>query len=243
MDEHPCDRRCSTRPRQRFVRSLALLLLVGITLICVAGCATSLRQWARNGFKVGPNYRRPPAPIAPHWIEHDNPQVRNDPPTDCGWWTVFRDPTLNALIDTAYRQNLDMRVAGTRILQARAQRNIAVGNLFPQSQSAMTAYAHGQITENLNVPLPSSINVWATGFNASWEFDFWGRYRRTVEANNADLAASIEQYGDTLVMVLSEVASTYVDLRTFEQRLEYARQNVQIQAGSLGLAQCASSKD
>ena len=237
MDDHPFDQRCSTPQRQRIARALTLLLLVGVTMMCVAGCATSLRQWAKNGFKVGPNYRRPPAPVAPHWIEDGNPQVRNDPPTDCGWWTVFRDPTLNVLVDMAYRQNLDMRVAGTRILQARAQRNISVGNLFPQSQSAMAAYAHGQITENLNVPVPNSFNIWATGFNASWEFDFWGRYRRTIEANNADWAASIEQYGDTLVMVLSEVASAYVDLRTFEQRLEYARQNVQIQAGSLGLAQ------
>src|SRR5690606_10034410 len=105
-------------------------------------------------------------------------------------------------IETAYRQNLDLRVAGTRILEARGQRNIAVGNLFPQSQSAMGAYAHGQITENLNVPVPSSFNIWATGFNASWELDFWGRYRRSIESANATWQSSVEQYGETLVMLL-----------------------------------------
>jgi NodT family efflux transporter outer membrane factor (OMF) lipoprotein len=101
----------------------------------------------------------------------------------------------------------------------------------------MAAYAHGQISENLNLPLPGAINLFATGFNMSWELDFWGRYRRTVEAANADWAASVEQYGDTLVMVLSEVATAYVELRTFEQRLEYANENAEIQRGSLVLAE------
>ncbi len=238
MDDHNHRVRDPRVPlERRIARIVAVLVLLCVVVVSVAGCTTSLRNWARNGFKVGPNYRRPPAPVAPHWVEDGDPKVRNDPPTDCGWWTVFRDPTLNVLVDMAYRQNLDMRVAGTRILQAQAQRNIAVGNLFPQSQSALAAYAHGQITENLNVPLPSSFNVWATGFNASWELDFWGRYRRTVEANNADLQASVEQYGDTLILVLAEVATTYVELRTFEQRLDYAQQNVQIQKGSLQLAE------
>ncbi|MEX2113191.1 MAG: TolC family protein [Pirellulales bacterium] len=238
MDDHAIERRSPLPPlRRRVARVVTLLVLLCIGVVCAGGCATSLRDWARNGFKVGPNYVRPPAPVAPHWIEDGNPLVHNDPPSDCGWWTVFRDPTLNTLVDMAYRQNLDVRVAGTRILQARSQRNISVGNLFPQSQSAMAAYAHGQITENLNVPVPSSFNVWATGFNASWELDFWGRYRRTVEASNADLAGSVEQYGDTLILVLAEVATAYVDLRTFEQRLDYAQQNVQIQLGTLKLAE------
>ncbi|MGD9724571.1 MAG: efflux transporter outer membrane subunit [Pirellulales bacterium] len=215
----------------------AKALVVVAVLVCVCGCASSLRQWVRNGFKLGPNYARPPAPVAPQWVDGGDARVKNDPPADCGWWTVFRDPTLNALVDMAYRQNLDLRVAGTRILEARAQRAIAVGNLFPQSQSALGAYAHGQITENLNLPLPGAFNLWATGLNASWELDFWGRYRRSVEAANADWAASVEQYGDTLVLVLSEVATSYVELRTFEERLEFARHNVEIQRGSLGLAE------
>lgn len=196
-----------------------------------------MRQWFRNGFKVGPNYCPPPAPVAAEWIDHADPRVKSEPAQDCAWWTVLDDPTLNGLIETAYRQNLDLRVAGTRVLEARGQRNIAVGNLFPQSQTAMAAYAHGQITENLNVPVPSSFNVWATGFNASWELDFWGRYRRSVEASNAEVGVAVEGYGDTLVLLLSEVARAYVQLRTYEQRLAYARRNAEIQAGSLGLAE------
>jgi NodT family efflux transporter outer membrane factor (OMF) lipoprotein len=223
-------------PKRRAAPSIGAAWVALACLMLAGGCTTGLGEWARNRFKVGPNYQRPPAPVAPAYIDAGHEKLVCEPVHDCAWWAAFNDPTLNGLIETAYRQNLDLRVAGTRILEARAQRNIAIGNLFPQSQSAMAAYAHGQITENLAVPVPSSFNVWATGFNASWELDFWGRYRRSVEAANADWAASVEQYGETLVMLLSEVATAYVQLRTFEERLDFARHNVEIQKGSLGLA-------
>ncbi len=124
-----------------------------------------------------------------------------------------------------------------RILQSRAQRNIAIGNLFPQTQTAQANYVHAQISKNLGLPVPSPLNVWADGFNLSWEIDFWGQYRRSVEAAEADLNATTESYGDTLVMLLSEVATNYVQLRTYEQRLTFARQNVEIQKRTLSLAE------
>lgn len=210
-------------------------VLLGVVLI-FGGC-TSLGEWWNNGWKVGPNYCPPPAPTAEQWIDSDDPRVKNEPAQDCAWWTVFRDPVLNGLITTAYHQNLDLRVAGTRILESRSQRNVAIGNLFPQSQTQLLTYAHAQISKNLGLPIPSGLNLWAHGWNASWEVDFWGRFRRTIEAADADLDAAVESYGETLVLLLSEVATNYVELRTFEQRLTYARQNVVIQQQSLELAQ------
>ncbi|MBI2823399.1 MAG: efflux transporter outer membrane subunit [Planctomycetia bacterium] len=217
-------------------RDLFLVALAAVLPLSACGCS-SPRQWWANGLKVGPNYARPRAPVAPSWVDAGDPRVKSEPAQDCAWWLVFNDPHLNGFVDTAYRQNLDLRAAGTRIIEARAQRNIAVGNLFPQSQSALAAYAHAQITKNIALPLPNVFNVWATGFNASWELDFWGRYRRSVESANATLDASVESYGETLVMLLSEVATSYVQMRAFEQRLVYARQNVEIQSGSLRLAE------
>ncbi len=224
-----------TRVRRLLGQRALLLLLVGITATCV-GC-TSLRQWWRNGCKVGPNYARPPAPVAPSWVDSNDPRIIAERAADCSWWTVFNDATLNGFIDQARAQNLDLRAAGTRILEARAQRGIAVGNLFPQQQTALGTYAHGQITKNLGIPLPGTVSLYATGFNASWELDFWGRYRRTIEGATAEVDAAIEGYGETLVMLLSEVASNYVQMRTFEQRLAYARRNVEIQKGSTKLAE------
>jgi NodT family efflux transporter outer membrane factor (OMF) lipoprotein len=202
----------------------------------LAGC-TTLRQWCSNGFKVGPNYVSPTVPVQCSWIDADDPRIRIDTAADCSWWTVFNDPTLDGLIETARRQNLDLRTASTRVLDARAQRSIAVGNLFPQSQSAISAYAHGQITQNIGLPIPPNVNIWADGFNASWEADFWGRFRRLIEAQDAKLAASVEQYGSAYVILMSDVARSYVQLRTFEHRLAYARENVIIQQRSLELAE------
>jgi NodT family efflux transporter outer membrane factor (OMF) lipoprotein len=211
-------------------------LLLAVLALC--GCTTSLSQWWHNGFKVGPQYCQPSAPVADQWVDSNDARVKSEPAQDCAWWTVFNDATLNSLIESAYSQNLDLRAAGARILQSRAQRNIAIGNLFPQSQTALVDYAHAQLSKNLGLPLPSStLGVWADGFNLSWEIDFWGRYRRSIEGAEADLNASVESYGDTLVMLLSEVATNYVQMRTYEQRLAYARQNVLVQKRSLELAE------
>jgi len=215
-------------------RPLVAILLAATMLL--SGC-TSLRQWWHNGYKVGPNYCPPPAPVAAGWIEEADSHIDSSRAVTCDWWALFGDPTLNELIETAYRQNLDLRTAGTRILEARAQRNIAAGNLFPQSQRVIGGLAHGQVSKNLALPLPSTLNVWATGLNASWEIDFWGRYRRSIEAADADLGAAEEGYRDALVLLLSEVATSYVQLRTYEERLAFAQKNVEVQQGSTRLAE------
>jgi NodT family efflux transporter outer membrane factor (OMF) lipoprotein len=220
----------SNRPWHPLV---AVLLSV---LLFASGCS-SIEQWWHNGAKVGPNYSPPPAPVADAWVESGDRHLTNSPALDCGWWTVFGDPTLNNLVDSAYRENLNLKIAGTRILESRAQRNIAAGNLFPQSQSALMDYAHGQLSKNMGLPLGNSLDIWASGFNASWELDFWGKFRRTVEANDAQVDASVESYRDALVLMLSEVATNYVQVRTYEQRLDYGRRNIEIQRGSLQLAE------
>ncbi len=220
-------------------------MLLGIAaLLFGGGCTTSLREWWHNGYKVGPNYTKPPEAVAATWIDATDPRIQSNPVQDCAWWMVFQNPTLNALIDTAYRQNLDIKIAGARILESRAQRNVAIGNLFPQSQTALGTYVHAQLPGDINLPgtanaltLGGPLNVAAVGFNASWEADFWGRYRRGVESSTATVEGSQDGYDQALVIMLSEVATAYVQVRTYQQRLAYARQNVEIQQGSLGIAE------
>jgi NodT family efflux transporter outer membrane factor (OMF) lipoprotein len=228
------------RPARRGPGRL-LALLAGCAVLA-SGC-TSLQQWLQNGFKVGPNYQEPPASVAPTWIDTADAHVVCKSAAADAWWTVFQDTALDSLIATAYQQNLDLKTAATRVLQAQAQRNIAAGNLFPQSQDLLGDYVHAQLSKNLNVfgnpqaALPSTLNLWATGFNASWELDFWGRLRRQVESAAAERDASLEAYHDALVTLLADVASNYVQLRTFQQRITFARHNVEIQKGSLQLAE------
>jgi NodT family efflux transporter outer membrane factor (OMF) lipoprotein len=198
----------------------------------------------QNGFKVGPNYRKPDAQVANHWIDADNPDVSSRPAHDSAWWKNLHDPIVDTLIFTAYRQNLTLRVAGLRILEARAQRGIAVGSLFPQEQQVNGSYSRNTISKNYPTNTSgAAVNFdnWAIGAvppatNLAWELDFWGFYRRAVEAADANLDVSVENYDDVLVLLLSEVAQQYVNVRTAEQRLDYARQNVGIQKQGLNLA-------
>ena len=123
-------------------------------------------------------------------------------------------------------------------MEARAQLGIAVGNFFPQVQEATGSFSRNQLSRNIATPLPiRRFDLWTTGFDAAWELDFWGRFQRGIEAAEAELDASIYNYDDVLVCLLAEVAATYVEIRAFELRLQYAEANVENQRGSLQLAE------
>ncbi len=122
-------------------------------------------------------------------------------------------------------------------MEARAQRNIAAGNLFPQTQQATGSYTRTNVSPNTPaIGPPFTYDQWQVGTNLAWELDFWGRFRRAIEAADATVDASVENYDDVLVLLVSDVAQRYVEVRTAEQRLEYARQNVQTQRQGLNLA-------
>lgn len=209
-------------------RWIALLALFAAVLGS-SGCITSgVRDWVCNGFKVGPNYCKRPAPVAAEWIQARDADVQARHIQD--WWMVFQDEALNSLIRTAYEQNPNLRVMGTRVLQARAQQGIAAGNLFSQTQQLQGFYANG--TGNTQ-------NQWFnfTGLNLSWEVDLWGRIRRGIESANANLDASVENYDDALVTLLADVATNYAQYRIAQQRIKIARANVRIQEDILALVE------
>jgi NodT family efflux transporter outer membrane factor (OMF) lipoprotein len=231
-----------TSPEQRSKSSLAWRM--GATLWALAltcGC-TSFQDYIHNGFKVGPNYERPPAPVAKNWIDADDVRVRSEADDISKWWTVFNDPALDSLICLAYQQNLTLREASFRVLQARGQLAISVGNLFPQTQTMNGSYTRSALSiETANSSFFNSgkrwFQQWGYNFNVGWEIDFWGRLRRAVESNEATLDASVEDYDDVLVTLLGEIATNYIELRTLEQRLEYTRTNVELQRATLKIVQ------
>ncbi|MGD9031504.1 MAG: efflux transporter outer membrane subunit [Desulfobacteraceae bacterium] len=194
---------------------------------------------------VGPDYiKPPPAPQQKEWIEQKDPKIKAEPTDLSNWWEVFDDPVLNSLVEQAYQQNLPLRIAGLRILEARAQLGIAYGNLYPQQQQGSGAAGYNRISRNrLNLPpdvrknIDNDLNIYALGFDAVWELDFWGKFRRNVESGLGALEASIASYDDVLVSLTAEVARTYVAIRTLEERLEIARENVRIQERSLQIAE------
>ncbi|MCE9567357.1 MAG: efflux transporter outer membrane subunit [Planctomycetes bacterium] len=204
----------------------------------LAGC-TPLKEYVHNGFKVGPNYQRPAAPVAPDWIDAADIRVSKDPEELSRWWTVFNDPVLNALVCDAYRQNLTLREAGFRVLQARAQLGIARGEFFPQTQVATGSFNQRAVSvevANRNATPDRFFATWAYGFGLNWELDFWGRFRRAIESSAAQLDASVAEYDDVLVTLLGDIATAYVQLRTQEQQLEYLKTNVKLQRDTLSIA-------
>jgi NodT family efflux transporter outer membrane factor (OMF) lipoprotein len=232
------------------------LCLTAVLALLQGGCGTSWSEWIHNGFKVGPNYKKPPAPLPEHWIEANDPHVNPHDPNLTTWWDVFNDPMLSNLIQRAYPGNLSLRAAAYRVYEARANLAIAVGELLPQSQTANASYTRREISLNGaggtaalgttgaafgtgGVPTGAGTGStaaaggfnrfssnWATSLNLSWELDFWGKFRRAVEAADSTLDASVENYDEALVILLSNVATQYVQYRTLQRRLELARINV-----------------
>src|SRR5689334_4913307 len=101
-------------PRQP--RTVRARLTVGALALALFGGCTTFKEFVNNGFKVGPNYCRPPAPLAPEWIDGADPRVQSVPANYCDWWSAFHDPVLDGLVRTAYEQNVNLRIAGTRVL-------------------------------------------------------------------------------------------------------------------------------
>ena len=215
------------------VRRLALFVT-----LAAASSGCQLGQWVRNGFKVGPEYKTPDAPVAGEWMDyHAAPAEPANAADHTQWWKVFNDPVLDSLIYEAYKDNISLRAAGERIAEARAGRNFAVGELFPQTQNVSGGQSVNKISDRS--PLFTG-NQWfqnvGTSLNVGWEIDFWGRYRRALESANADLEASLADYDDVRVLLMSEVASSYVDYRTFQLRLALAKKNAETQRQSFELA-------
>lgn len=200
----------------------------------LAGAAL-LMVLAVPGCMIGPNYTRPIAPTAEQWIDVAAPAPAPDSPA---WWTVFADPILIDLVETAYRQNPTLRTAGARVVEAQARRGIAIGGLFPQQQEAFAGYQRVALSNaRANQQLADHFfDDFAAGFDAAWELDVWGRFRRGIEAADAELLASVASYDDVLLTLVAEVSANYIQLRTLEQRLDVARNNVAVQERSFRIA-------
>ena len=212
--------------------------------LCIASIALSL--FVSGCAVVGPNFQKPEAEVSDSWLEAHDPRVDTSSTAYKDWWTVFNDPILIELIERAYNQNLNLQVAGLRILEARAQLGIATGLQYPQSQSAQGSYARSKSSVNAppfsNLPddvagrIDPTINSWSTSFDIAWEADIWGKFRRGVEAADANLAANMLNYDAVLVTLSGDIALLYNTIRTLEQRLAYTKENVKLQNNGLKLA-------
>src|ERR1700757_3032009 len=194
-----------------------------------------------GGCMVGPDFSSPSTPVADKWLEAGNASVDTHNKNYRDWWTVFHDPVLDRLIETAYDQNLTLVSAGTRVLQARAQLGVAMGDFSPQVQqgNGSVPYIRPSHSDTTQFPLGVTHNFWrdSLGLTVNWELDFWGKFRRAIESADAAYLASIANYDYVLASLLGDVATTYIGIRTLQTQIQIAEENIVRQKKALAIAQ------
>ncbi len=187
---------------------------------------------------LGPDFRRPAAPVAQNWTEAGDSAVNVKRQEYRDWWTVFNDPVLTRLVRLAYQQNLTLRTAGVRVLQARAQLGVAIGELYPQQQTAGAALSYNRLPISLPYNL-SGNTYWSDIFSAqaAWEIDVWGKLRRAVQSADDAFLASVADYDNVLVSLIGDVASNYVQIRTAQKQIRIAQDNAERQRKALQIAE------
>jgi NodT family efflux transporter outer membrane factor (OMF) lipoprotein len=193
---------------------------------------------ASSGCAVGPTFTAPQAPLTSSWRAAGDPRVSSQGAVNHTWWKAFEDPALDRLIVLAQRENLPLQIAGLRIVEARAQYGVATGRRFPETQALFASGMAVGLTEQVSryTGLPRNLLQYQLGFDAAWELDFWGKYRRGVEAEAAALLSTVADYDAALVSLTAEVARTYVAIRTAEVLIKLAEDNARIQEEGLGIA-------
>ncbi len=187
--------------------------------------------------RLGPDFVKPEAEVSTKFTEAEDAKIKAQPADFSQWWTTFNDPVLDSLVTSARTQNLDLQAAGVRILESRAVLGVATGNQYPQTQQGFGGITGNKTGGESAFTRPrNNFADFQAGFDAAWELDFWGRFARGIESADASLRASIADYDDLLVSLTAEVASTYTQIREFEERIRLARQNVQIQTRTLQIA-------
>jgi NodT family efflux transporter outer membrane factor (OMF) lipoprotein len=188
---------------------------------------------------VGPDFVRPEAPVDPEWLVAELEAFETNPAELQEWWRILDDPVLDELIAAARQENNSLEIAGLRVLESQARLNIAVGKQYPQQQVlAGDISAIGVSETSANTGTTDTRFTQANlGVSLAWEIDFWGRFRRGVEAADADLLASIAGFDEAMVLVTAQVADVYALVRATEEQLRLARDSYSIQERSYEIAE------
>ena len=183
---------------------------------------------------VGPDYKRPSYPVPSSFRGGESTPTAEPSVGDLAWSSFFQDPTLQDLIRIALRESYDIRVAATRILDARAQVTISRSFQFPEVNHRAEAI-YNRIEGERNAIQPKEDFAPRAGLDLSFELDFWGRFRRATEASRADLLASEEFRRFVISTLVTDVATAYLQLRSFDGELEVATRTLAARQDSLGL--------
>ncbi len=196
-----------------------------------------------NGCAVGPDYRPPEFPVPSHYRESLTESLVSRSSSLANWWHNFRDPPLDRLMAKALRSNRDLRIAETRVREARALRNVVGAGYWP-TVDASGAYTRLRTSSNgptglalARGLLPAETDLYQAALDATWEIDIFGGTRRAVEAAEAEIGASEEDRRDVLVTLLGEVGLNYIEFRGLQKEHALTRSNLDAQEQTLALTQ------
>ncbi|MEO0974596.1 MAG: TolC family protein, partial [Pseudomonadota bacterium] len=201
--------------------------------------AATVLTAALSACAVGPDYERPPVQLPEQWSAVVNGDMTSTSRL-ARWWDDFNDPLLTELIEEVASQNLSLQAIGLRIIASRATLRISAGNRFPQLRQLEGEALRTGISDNSANVLPGIDDAYweaALGAELSWEFDFWGKFRRNIEASQASLYEVIASYDAALVELVAETARTYLLVRTLQELLLVTQANVALQQRSLEISQ------
>lgn len=189
-------------------RKLSGLVIACLSFAVLGGCA------------VGPSYRRPVVEMPPAYRGEDT-QAEATSVADLPWWELFQDTALKGLIEEALANNYDLRIAASRVEQARYAVGVTRADLMPQVDYQGDAQrgrfmVPGQ-EEN------ATGNSFLGAFQMAWELDIWGRIRRATEASLADLFAAEDVRRGVLLSLVTTTAQAYLELRELDLELEIAK--------------------
>ena len=191
-----------------------------------------------SGCSVGPNYKRPAVAVPEAYrgtVPEQAAQTHSPSLGDQKWEDIFEDEQLRTLIRTALLQNYDLRIAASRVLEARAQLGITRADQFPNLSAGAGITDVGQPRSKLTPQFETSTGQ--VNLSAAWELDFWGKFRRATEAARADLLASEWARQEVVSTLVANVADAYFQLRALDLELEISRRTLQSRQESLRLTQ------
>jgi len=206
-----------------------------LSLPCLALTGLLLLNGCKSLPSVGPDYEKPEPQMPDAWHDAVNEDLKTGESNLQTWWNVFGDETLNSLIARAAINNYDLKIAVARIEQAAALRGVSASQWYPEI-AANAAASAVQTTERLT-PLGTDrqSELYEAGLGMAWELDLWGRVRRSVESADASLQATVETYRDILVVLYADIAANYINVRTLQERIQFAENNLKKQTETLEL--------
>jgi len=202
---------------------------------CLALLSTAL---VLSGCTMGPNYRRPTVAVPPTYrglAPDGTTQTETATLGDQKWWDIFQDEQLRTLIRTALQQNYDLRIAASRILEAKAQLGITRADQFP-TLSAGAGIGNVRTAQAKFLP-KFETSTGQVNLSAAWELDFWGKFRRATEAARANLLASEWARQEVVSTLVANVAAAYFQLRALDLELEISKRTFDSRQESLRLTQ------